>query len=90
MKRGEGKIKSRWFIKDGKEVWEDFEDPWSPLVSNVEEGTENDKKWRDDEDSRADEASGNDEPRGRKRMRLDDEVDSEEDESRNNKRKRAY
>ena len=88
LKRGEGKIKSRLTIKDGKETWEDFEDPWSPLVSDIEEGTEDDDQSRGDEDSGDNEASsGDDEPRGRKRMRSEDEEDNG---PRGDKRKRVY
>ncbi len=90
LKRGEGKIKTRLYIKDGKEVWEDFEDPWSPLVSDIEEDTEDNDEWRGDEDSGDDEASSGDEPKERKRMRSDDEDGLEDDEPRDDKRKRAY
>lgn len=92
LKKGEGKIKSRMFLdKDGKEVWEDYEDPWSPLISDMEDGTtEDNDEWSGDEDS-GDEDSGDDEPRGRKRMRSDDEdYSAEDDETSNGKRKRVY
>ena len=85
LKKGEGKIKSRMFIRDGKEVWEEYEDPWSPLISDIEDGTEDDDdEWSGDEDSE------DDEPRGRKRMRSDDEDNSEDDDTRNGKKKRVY
>lgn len=35
--KGEGKIKKRMFIdENGNEIWEEFEDPWSPLESGGE------------------------------------------------------
>ena len=87
LKKGEGKIKSRMFIRDGNEVWEDYEDPWSPLISDMENGTTEDDdndEWSGDEDS------GDDEPWGCKRMRSDDEDDSENYDTRNGKKKRVY
>ena len=95
LKKGEGKIKTKMFIKDGEEVWAKYEDPWSPLISDIEEDTEesrDDEDLRDDEDSGDDEASSDDEPRSNKRMRLDEEDDLEGDEpqERDHKRKRAY
>lgn len=50
LKRSEGKIKSRAFLKDGELVWKKFEDPWSPLVSDRENNTEDDVESRGDED----------------------------------------
>lgn len=68
LNRGEGKIKTRMFIRNGKEVWEKYEDPWSPLVSDTEDCTGGEEESRDDEDLGDDEASSDDdEPRGRKR-----------------------
>lgn len=78
LMKGEGKIKSRLFIRDGKEVWEKYEDLWSPIVSDTENGTEDDEEtgkdeeMRHDGDSGDDESSGNDEPFGHTRTRSDD------------------
>lgn len=92
LKKGEGKIKTRLYIKDGKEIWEDYEDLWSPLVSDMEETTEeeDDDEWSGDEDASGDddEALNGDESSRRKRMLSDDEDDTENDEPRGCKRKR--
>ena len=42
LKKGQGKIKTRMFIRNGQEVWEKYEDLWSPLISDLEENTEDD------------------------------------------------
>lgn len=90
LKKGEGKIKSRAFFKDGKLVWKKFEDPWSPLVSDREDNTEDHVESRGDEDLGDNGAPSDDEPKRHKRMRSENEGDSEDDRPRDDKRKRAY
>lgn len=42
FKTGEERIKSRMFIRNSKEVWEHYEEPWSPFISDMEDGTSED------------------------------------------------
>lgn len=82
LKKGEGKIKWRMSLSNGEEVWEQYEDLWSPLVSDLEENTEDEnpkpkRKYR----------PRSDKPKEKKRSRTAPDEDSGGDETRA-KRKR--
>lgn len=90
LKKGEGKIKWRTFIRNGEEVWEQYEDLWSPLVSDLEENTEDDGHLEGDEPK----------PKRKRRLRgkrskaknikqSGDDKDSEDDEPNAKRRRRS-
>lgn len=49
LREGGGKIKWRTFITNGEEVWEQYEDLWSPVISDLEENTEDEGLLEADE-----------------------------------------
>lgn len=89
LREGEGKIKWRTFIRNGEEVWEQYEDLGSPLISDLEENTEDEGLLEEDEPKpkRKRRLRGR-RSEAKKRKLQGDDKDSEDDEPNAKRRRR--
>ena len=90
LRMGEGKVKWRTCIRNGEEVWEQYEDLWSPLISDLEENTEDDGLLEDDgpKTKRKRRLRGR-RSKAKKRKQQRNDKDSEDDEPSAKRRRRS-